>query len=168
MPAAIDHPTIIRENISFTTARYSHPSAVGMYVMSAPHDTFGPAGLKSLPGTFSATGRRCRESVVGTNRLGVLARIPADLRSSAAVFSEQSCPRAFNSAAILGLPFFQTVAFESLARVSMPWSNSAADCAELDQGIDTPDVAAPKTEASEELSARNDDLVAALRRWWAR
>src|SRR5258708_528061 len=39
--ASIAHPTIIRLNRSSTTARYSHPSAVAMYVMSAAPATCG-------------------------------------------------------------------------------------------------------------------------------
>jgi hypothetical protein len=34
---AMAHPTIFRENRSTTTARKSHPSWVGRYVMSLPH-----------------------------------------------------------------------------------------------------------------------------------
>src|SRR6266567_3292634 len=44
--AAIDHPTTRRENRSSTTARYSHPSAVQMYVVSATHLVLGSAALK--------------------------------------------------------------------------------------------------------------------------
>src|SRR5205085_10305935 len=100
--SAIDHPTIILLNKSSTTARYSHPSRVGMYVMSADQDSFGPDGLKSRARRFSATGRGWFESVVRTNRLGAFALIPWALMSLATVFSEQSCPRAFNPGVIPG------------------------------------------------------------------
>jgi hypothetical protein len=42
---------------------------------------------------------------VRTNRLGARALIPWALMSRATVFSEHSCPRAFNSAVIRGLPY---------------------------------------------------------------
>jgi hypothetical protein len=102
--AAIDQPTIMRLNRSSTTARYSHPSRVGIYVMSAHHDAFGPEGSKSRSRTFGATGRRWLESVVRTNRRGIRALTPWALMSLATVFSEHAWPRAFNSAAIRGLP----------------------------------------------------------------
>jgi hypothetical protein len=88
-----------------STARYDHPSWVGMYVMSAHHDSFGPDGSKSRARTFGATGSRWLESVVRTNRRGTRASIPWALTSLATVFSEHSCPRAFSSAAIRGLPY---------------------------------------------------------------
>ena len=72
--------------------------------MSADQARSGPAGSKSRASTFSATGRPCRESVVRTSRRGALARTPWAFMSRATVFSEQACPRAFNSAAIRGLP----------------------------------------------------------------
>src|SRR6202167_3895788 len=44
MCSAIAHPTIIRENASWTAARYNHPSQVRRYVRSATHKTFGAGG----------------------------------------------------------------------------------------------------------------------------
>ena len=76
--SSIDQPTIIRLNRSSTTARYSHPSPVGMYVMSAHHDAFGPAGSKSRSRTFSATGRRW-------SRVGRADEPPRGLRPDAVV-----------------------------------------------------------------------------------
>jgi hypothetical protein len=73
--------------------------------MSAHHDSFGPGGSKSRARRFSATGCRWFESVVRTNRRGAFARIPCPRMSLATVFSERSCPRAFNSAAVRGLPY---------------------------------------------------------------
>ena len=94
----------MRLNRSSTTARYSHPSRVGMYVLSAHHDSSGPAGSKSRPRTFSATGNRWFESVVRANCRGVRARIPWAFMSMATAYTEHSCPRAFDSAAVRGLP----------------------------------------------------------------
>jgi hypothetical protein len=73
--------------------------------MSADHAAFGFDGSKSRFSRFAATGSRWFESVVRTNRLGDRARIPCSRMSFATVFSEHSCPRAFNSAAIRGLPY---------------------------------------------------------------
>jgi hypothetical protein len=42
----IAQPTIRRENTSSTTARYSHPSPVGTYVMSAVQTQFGALAVK--------------------------------------------------------------------------------------------------------------------------
>ena len=104
MVASIDQPTIRRENRSSTTARYSHPSAVGKYVMPAAHATFGPDGVKSRSNTLAATGRSCRESVVRTNRFAVRPRIPCVFIRVATKFSAPSKPRWFNSAVMRGLP----------------------------------------------------------------
>ena len=72
--------------------------------MSADQASFGPDGSNCRSSRFSATGRSWLESVVRTNRRGVFARIPCSRMSLATVFSEQSCPRAFNSAVMRGLP----------------------------------------------------------------
>jgi hypothetical protein len=113
--APIDQPTIMQLNRSSTTAGYSQPSAVGMYVMSADQARFGPGGAKSRSRTLAATGRPCRESVVRTNERGALARMPSSFMSAATAFSEQSCPRAFSSAILLSA--FLT------ARVSIGYSS---------------------------------------------
>lgn len=66
---------------------------------------YGGSGREAaIPSWVAATGNRWLESVVRTNRLGALARIPCSRMSSATVFSEHSCPRAFNSAVMRGLP----------------------------------------------------------------
>ena len=75
-----------------------------MQVMSALQTAFGPGGAKSRSRTLAATGRPCRASVVRTNERGILARISYVFISVATVFSTPSCPRAFNSAVIRGLP----------------------------------------------------------------
>src|ERR1019366_10669966 len=53
---------------SSTNARYSQPSLVGTYVMSANHFWFGAVASKSRPRTFGATGCACFESVVTTRK----------------------------------------------------------------------------------------------------
>ena len=55
-------------------------------------------------GTFSATGSEWFESVVRRNFRLVLAEIPASRMTLATVFTQQSCPRATNSAWMRGLP----------------------------------------------------------------
>ncbi len=57
MCGCTDQPTICRLNKSMTTARYSHPSSVAMYVMSLVHTAFGAAGWNSRFSRFSATGK---------------------------------------------------------------------------------------------------------------
>jgi hypothetical protein len=72
----IDHPTASRFPKSNTTAKYSHPSLVQMYVMSHTQTRFTSATEKSRFNTFSATGWLCAESVVTRNRRGLSTRIP--------------------------------------------------------------------------------------------
>ena len=52
-----------------------------------------------------------------TNRRGAFARIPCSRTSSAPVFSDHSCPRAFSSAVMRGLPYrpFTSAGISSLA-----------------------------------------------------
>lgn len=69
-----------------------------------PQAAFGRAGEKSRSRTFSATGSRWFESVVRTNRLTVLARMPWAFITFATVLTQQETPRAVNSTARRGLP----------------------------------------------------------------
>ncbi|CAG9183481.1 hypothetical protein LMG23994_05141 [Cupriavidus pinatubonensis] len=64
MRGLIDQPTTSRLNRSRTTARYSHPSSVQMYVMSDVKTWFGAVGAKLRSSRFGATGNLCFESVV--------------------------------------------------------------------------------------------------------
>ena len=41
------HPTMRRENTSVTNATYTNPTRVGTYVISAIHNRFGAAAVKS-------------------------------------------------------------------------------------------------------------------------
>ena len=104
MWSAMDQPTTRREYRSSTAARYSQPSRVGMYVMSATHDSFGDAGSNCRSRRFSATGRSCLESVVQRNFLAVLAAMPLSRINLATVFTQQGRLRATNSAWMRGLP----------------------------------------------------------------
>lgn len=63
MWAAIAQPTIRRENTSSTTARYSHPSPVGTYVMSAVQVRFGADAVKSR------LTRSCGGTTAGSRRV---------------------------------------------------------------------------------------------------
>jgi hypothetical protein len=60
MAALIDQPTTRRENRSTTTATYSHPSAVQIYVKSAIHRRLGAGAAKARSSTFRATAEACR------------------------------------------------------------------------------------------------------------
>ncbi len=64
MRGLIDQPTTSRLNRSSTTARYSQPSSVQMYVMSEVNTRFGAVGVKLRASRFSATGSLCFDSVV--------------------------------------------------------------------------------------------------------
>src|SRR5258708_12730052 len=48
------HPTTMRENRSRTTARYNHPSAVGIAVISVTHLVLGRGAVKSRLRRFGA------------------------------------------------------------------------------------------------------------------
>ena len=75
MWSAIDQPTTRREYRSSTAARYSQPSRVGMYVMSATQASLAAEGSNCRSRRFSATGRSWLESVVvQRNFRAVLAR----------------------------------------------------------------------------------------------
>ena len=89
--SSIAHPTIPRLNWSWTSARYSHPSAVGTYVISAGQAVSGPAGSNPLARTFPATGSPCRESVVRIDRRKVFARMPESRITFATALSEHPC-----------------------------------------------------------------------------
>jgi hypothetical protein len=69
-------PTTFRENRSTTTARYSQPVAVRMYVMSPAQAWLARAGANARLSTLSATGRLCLLSVVWTNLRRQHARSP--------------------------------------------------------------------------------------------
>src|SRR5659263_555819 len=60
----IAQPTTAREKRSRRTARYIHPSRVGMYVMSATHTRLGATASKWRSKRFGATGKEWAESVV--------------------------------------------------------------------------------------------------------
>ena len=57
---AIAQPTTLRENRSITTARYSHPAAVRMYVMSGP-EFKAKVGLEAVRGvkTINEIAQEC-------------------------------------------------------------------------------------------------------------
>ena len=76
MRGLIDQPTTSRLNRSSTTARYSQPSPVWMYVMSPVHTRLGASGVKLRASTLGATGIECLESVVALKRRLWRARIP--------------------------------------------------------------------------------------------
>ena len=77
MVGAIDQPTTLREYRSSTTARYSQPWAVRIYVISDTHAQFGRATSNCRFSMFSATGSVCRLSVVETNLRFHFARKPS-------------------------------------------------------------------------------------------
>jgi hypothetical protein len=63
----IDQPTIGRLTKSITTAKYSQPSPVATYVMSATQARLGRQPSKRRSRRLGATGKRCLESVVATH-----------------------------------------------------------------------------------------------------
>ena len=94
---------------------------------SAHHDSFGPAGVKSRPSTFGATGMWCRESVVRTVRRDVLARMPPARMTLATVLTQHATPRALSSAWTRGLPYRAfTSAWTSPTRASRSARRAAA------------------------------------------
>ena len=105
MRSDIDHPTTARENRSMTIARYSQPSFVHMYVISATQALFGSAGVKSRLSRFSATGKLWFELVVALNLRIVLAFRPSFLIRRATRLRPQRVPRRRSSWWILGLPY---------------------------------------------------------------
>ena len=64
-----------------------------------------------------------------TNRRGAVARMPYPRMSFATVFSEEACPRAFNSAVIRGLPYrpLTSAWITPIAATSFSRRRSAAD-----------------------------------------
>ena len=65
MRDSIDQPMTSRlMNKSITTARYSQPWLVAMWVISPVQALFDASGAKSRASRFSATGIECLESVV--------------------------------------------------------------------------------------------------------
>src|SRR5208337_3257801 len=72
----IDQPIIFLENRSRITAKYSQPSRVQIYVISATQDMFADATSKARFKQLSYTGKWWLESVVALNFLLCLAWIP--------------------------------------------------------------------------------------------
>jgi len=56
----MDQPLMRREHTSMLTAKDTHPSHVGTYVMSAAHVLVGAGAANVRVSTFSATGKRWR------------------------------------------------------------------------------------------------------------
>src|SRR6266568_7284741 len=95
--AAIDHPTTRRENRSSTTARYSHPSAVQMYVVSATHLVLGSAALKSRWSRLGATCAPGSLCVVTVRCRGRRAKSPCSRIRRATRLRAQGMPCAWSS-----------------------------------------------------------------------
>ena len=93
-----------------TTARYSHPSNVQIYVMSPTQTQFGVDTENLRLRRLGATGNVCLLSVVALNFFRCLAATPASFINVAALCLPQSNPMAFSSWDILRLPY---VAFVS-------------------------------------------------------
>ena len=101
----IDHPTILRQYRSSTTARYNQPSVVLMNVISAAHTRFGSATSNCRINRFSATGRAWPESVVLLEHRFPRPRRPAARISRATRWREQRTPVARSSRYTLGEPY---------------------------------------------------------------
>src|SRR5204862_7671653 len=101
----IAHPTTFRLHRSMTAARYSQPSPVGTYVMSAAQARSGSAWSKHRPSTLGAIGWAWDESVVRTrNRRRTTDRMPRARISRATVFSQHATSFAFSAWYTRGLP----------------------------------------------------------------
>ena len=98
-------PTISRVAMSLIAARYSQPSPVGMYEMSASQTVSGRSAANFRSSRFGATGRSWRLSVVrGTRRRRRATVRPPSRMSRATRLRPIRTPSARSSAWTRGLP----------------------------------------------------------------
>ncbi len=102
--SSVDQPTTRRANRSMATARYSQPSFVQMYEMSAPHFSSGPAAAKSRSSKFGATGQAWWLSVVRLNLRFCRARSPFSRIKRAVRRRPNGKPLSRSSRVMRGLP----------------------------------------------------------------
>jgi hypothetical protein len=101
----MDQPTISRVARSLMAARYSQPSPVGMYEMSASQTASGRSAAKSWSSRLGAIGKSCRLSVVrGVRRRPRRAESPISRMSRATRSRPIRTPSSRSSACTRGLP----------------------------------------------------------------
>ena len=114
-------PTTWRLNRSSTTARYSQPSSVAMYVLSHVHTWLGALAVKSRCSRLGAMDRLCLLSVVTTNFLLPLAWMTLFFIVRRTRSLPTRMPRASSSFQNLGQPH-SCLPSAWMARI---WANSA-------------------------------------------
>ena len=100
----VAQPTTRREKRSSSTARYSQPWAVAMYVTSPTHATFGAVVSNLRSRMFGAIGSSCLESVVRTKRRLLRPRRPFSVINRSTRFLPTFTPFACSSRCTRGLP----------------------------------------------------------------